>query len=347
MIEKALETSPGLSRRRLCEALSLSHATHYRQRDRIAAGPPPPRGEPSAHPRRLSAQERQQIIDTLNDPRYHDLAVAQVYAQLLDEGVYLCSPRTMYRLLAADGQSRERREQRVHPPRAVPRLRADAPNQVWSWDITKIRCEGMPHLCLYVVIDIFSRFIVAWTLQRKECGQIARQLIDKACQMQQIEPEQLIVHSDRGAPMISLTLGELFTALGIQPSLSRPRVSNDNPYSESQFKTLKYRPDFPPVFASEAQAHETIGALIEWYQTQHRHSGIGYLTPQMVHAGQAEVLIGQRRAVLHRACQAHPERFVRGLPEPPPLPAEVFINRPAPPSAPGNIQAQEGMTMVA
>ena len=366
MIEQALADSPRLSRQRLCAALSLSRATHYRQRGRTAQvepastplAPEPaaatasptavaPAPQQAAHPRRLAAAERQQVLETLNSPRYQDLAVPQVYAQLLDEGVYLCSPRTMYRLLAADGQVQERRAQRVHPPRAVPRLRADAPNQVWSWDITKIRCQGMAHLCLYVVIDIFSRFIVAWTLQRKECGQIARQLIDKACQLQQIEPGQLIVHSDRGAPMISQTLGELFTALGVQPSLSRPRVSNDNPYSESQFKTLKYRPEFPPVFASEAQAHETIGALIEWYQTEHRHSGIGYLTPQEVHAGQAEALTQQRRAVLHQACQAHPERFVRGLPEPPRLPAEVFINRPAPAPAPGGNLDQEGITMVA
>ena len=359
MIEQTLTSAPQLKRRRLCAALAVSHASHYRRRKAPArpvaqsagqeqATPEQPAvaaptAVAKAHPRALGAAEKQQILETLNDTPYQDLAVPQVYARLLDEGRYLGSPRTLYRVLAEHEQVRERRDQRVHPPHAVPRLRADGPNQVWSWDITKIRCQEVGLLFLYVVIDIFSRFIVGWTLQRKESGELARQLIGQACLAQAVEPGQLIVHSDRGGPMISLTLGELFTELGIHPSLSRPRVSNDNPYSESQFKTLKYRPEYPGVFATEAQAHQTIKELLAWYQTEHLHSGIGYLTPHAVHTGQAGPIIAQREQVLQAAFAAHPERFVNGPPKPPTLPKEVFINRPQPAPPPAlNIDAEQG-----
>ena len=330
-----------------CAALGVSRARFYRERSSHrpgctarAAGTEPVGREPDpprrSHPRALDAIERQVILDTLHGPRFSDVSPAEIYATLLDEGTYLASERTMYRILAADGETGERRNQRVHPAYAKPELLATAPNQVWSWDITKLLGPAKwTYFYLYVILDIFSRYVVGWMVAYREQAVLAERLIAETAAKQRITPAQLTLHADRGTSMTSKPVAFLLADLGITKTHSRPHVSDDNPYSESQFKTLKYRPGFPARFASMEEARAFCQEFFPWYNTKHRHSGIGLLTPEAVHYGQAGALYAARRQVLAAAYATHPERFVSGAPEPPSLPIAAWINPPLP-ASPGS-----------
>ena len=283
-----------------------------------------------APPLALSARERQRIVETLTSARFCDVTPYTAYARLLDEdGVYLASVRTFYRLLAAAGLSQERRNQLVHPAHVKPELIATAPNQVWSWDITRLRSTmKWQFFYLYVLLDIFSRYVVGWLVAGAENAGLAAALIEQTCEKYGIEPGQLTLHSDRGSPMRSKTTAELFVDLGVAASFSRPRVSNDNPFSEAQFKTLKYRPEFPERFEGIEHARAHLRRFFTWYNEEHRHSGIGFMTPAAVHFGHARAIDAHRRRVLQQAYAAHPERFKGRCPVPPPLPEVAGINLP-------------------
>jgi putative transposase len=314
-----------------CDAVGAAQASYWR-RHRLS--PAPERPEPVAHrdrhqPRALSAAEEQAILAVLHSDRFVDLAPAEVWAILLDEGVYLGSVSTFYRLLRRVGETRERRRQATHPAKDKPELLATAPNQVWSWDITKLRGPAKGSFYhLYVIIDIFSRYIVGWMVASRESEQLADVLIRQTCAKQAIKRAQLTIHADRGSSMTSKTVTQLLVDLGVTQSHSRPHVSNDNPYSESQFKTLKYRPDFPGQFASIEAARVHCHRFFSWYNDDHRHSGLGMHTPADVHYGTAEATRTKRAAVLDTAYAEHPERFVRKAPEPPKLPEVSWINEP-------------------
>jgi putative transposase len=308
-----------------CAALCVSRASYYR-----TLVPPAPRTPRPRPPRALDDAERGEVLAVLDSDRFADKAPAQVYAELLDGGRYLCSVRSMYRVLAAAAQVRERRDQRRHPTYVKPQLEARAPNQVWSWDITKVPgpVRGV-YYSLYVVLDIFSRYVVAWAVAPTEAAAIGQQLIDGACVQQGVAPGQLTVHADRGSPMTAKSTALLYVDLGITQSHSRPSVSDDNPFSEAAFKTFLYRPDMPERFGSLEDARGFFAALMHWYNEEHYHSGIALLTPGDVHRGTAPAIIAQRQLVLDGAHQAHPERFVRGKPVHPAPPPVVWINPPA------------------
>jgi len=263
--------------------------------------------------------------------RFLDLSPPQVYANLLDQGIYLASISTYYRVLAAQGEVRERRRQAIHPAHIKPELVAQAPNEVWSWDITKLLGpEKWTFFYLYVILDIFSRYVVGWTVARRESANLARHLIDHSVRKQAIRRDQLSIHADRGSSMTSKPVAFLLADLGVTKSHSRPHVSNDNPYSESQFKTLKYRPDFPSRFGGFEDARAFCQRFFPWYNEQHRHSGLGLLTPSDVHHGRAAIVQAARGQVLAAAYAGHPERFVRRPPTPPDLPSPAWINMPPP-----------------
>jgi putative transposase len=284
-----------------------------------------------ASPRALAPAERQAVLDVLHAARFQDRSPTEVYATLLDEGVYLASERTFYRLLAADGETTERRNQLVHPAYHKPELLATRPNEVWSWDITKLLGPTKwTYYCLYVILDIFSRYVVGWMVAHQELAALAERLIADTLAKQGITADQLTIHADRGTSMTSKPVALLLADLGVTKTHSRPHVSNDNPYSESQFKTCKYRPGFPERFTSIEHAREFGHDLIHWYNTEHRHTGIGLMTPEAVHYGYARELHAARAVVLRQAYAAHPERFVHHLPIPPPLPTAAWINPPAP-----------------
>jgi putative transposase len=270
------------------------------------------------------------VIDILHSERFVDKAPAQVWATLLDEQTYLCSPRTMYRILAEHGEVRERRNQLRHPNYTKPELLAEAPNQVWSWDITKLLGPvKWTYFYLYVILDIFSRYVVGWMVAHRESAALARRLIETACRNQRIEPGQLTIHADRGGAMRSKSLALLLADLGVTKTHSRPHVSNDNPFSESQFKTLKYCPQFPERFGSIQDARAFGGPFFDYYNNEHRHSGIGLMTPAAVHYGMAKQLTATRQETLLAAYRSHPERFVHRPPQPPELPRAAWINPPA------------------
>lgn len=269
------------------------------------------------------------MIGELNSERFIDCSPAHVWAALLDEGRYLCSERTMYRILAEHDQVRERRNQLTHPAYARPELLAERPNELWSWDITKLLGpEKWNYFYLYVIMDVFSRYVVGWTVQLRESGILAKQLISHSIEQQGIVCDQLTLHSDRGGSMRSKPVAFLLADLGVTKTHTRPYTSSDNPYSEAQFKTLKYRPGFPDRFGSLEDARAFCRPFFDWYNHAHRHSGIGLMTPATVHYGQAEAVWRERAKVLAAACAAHPERFVRGTPQPPELPTTAWINRP-------------------
>jgi putative transposase len=277
----------------------------------------------------LSAPERAAILQTLNSERFADCTPYTAWARLLDEGVYLGSVRTFYRVLAANGMANERRAQLVHPAPVKPELIATAPNQVWSWDITRLRgALKWQFFYLYVLLDIFSRYVVGWLVAQAENAGLASALIEQTCNKHGIACDSLTLHSDRGSPMRAKTTAELLVDLGVAASFSRPRVSNDNPFSESQFKTLKYRPDFPQCFEDIEHARAHLRPFFDWYNNVHRHSGIGFLTPAAVHFGTARTIQAQRAQVLQAAYHAHPHRFKGKLPVPPELPTVVGINLP-------------------
>jgi putative transposase len=313
-----------------CRALEVPRSSIYRRRQ------PRPllqlvRPRPTS-PRALPPAERQAVIEVLHADRFVDKAPAEIYATLLDEQRYLCSERTMYRVLAAHGEVRERRNQLRHPVYRKPELLATGPNQVWSWDITKLLGpRKWTYYYLYVLLDIFSRYVVGWMVARWESATLASRLIDDTCHKQKIERGKLTLHADRGTSMTSKAVALLLADLGVTKTHSRPHVSNDNPFSEAQFKTLKYRPDFPDRFGCIQDARGFCRPFFTWYNVEHRHSGIGLLTPEVVHFGRAAEVTELRRGVLDTAYAAHPERFVRRPPAPPAAPTAVWIN---PPSAP-------------
>ena len=325
MIATIAAEGPRLGVRALCEALPLPRATFYRHRF-PRYGPWPRRARP---PRALAPGEQQHILAQLHAPRFVDCAPGQVYARLLDEGTYLCSERTMYRVLAEAGEVRDRRDHCRHPRYAAPELLATAANQLWSWDITKLRGPSTwTWFYLYVLLDVFSRYVVGWRLAYRESAHLAQQLIAATVAREGIVPGQLTVHADRGAAMTSKPVAFLLADLGITKTHSRPHVSNDNPYSEAQFKTLKYHPSFPERFGSFEHGRAHCADFFPWYNTEHRHSGLGWHTPHAVHHGLAAAQRHQRAAVLTAAYAARPERFVRQVPVPPVLPTAVWINPP-------------------
>lgn len=325
MIATVAELAPRLGVAPTCTALEVPRASYYRSRA--------PRPEPQSRPtpaRALPAEERQTVLDVLHEPRFVDLAPAEVYATLLDEGRYLCSERTLYRVLAENAEVRERRDQLRHPHYAAPELLATRPNELWSWDITRLLGPAKwTYYYLYVVLDVFSRYVVGWMLAQRESARLAEKLIAESCARQKIQPGQLTVHADRGAPMIAKSMAFMLADLGITKTHSRPHVSNDNPFSESQFKTLKYRPEFPDRFGSPEHAHSCCGNLLHWYNTEHHHVGLGLFTPHDVHYGLAAAKHEQRARVLADAFAQHPERFPNGRPSPRALPSAVWINPPA------------------
>jgi putative transposase len=306
-----------------CAALGVARSTFYR-----SLAPKTP-AAPRSAPRALSADERQQVLDVLHEPRFEDLAPAEVYAALLDEGRYLCSIRTMYRILDANQEVCERRCQLRHPKYAAPELLATAPNQLWSWDITKLRGPTKwTYFYLYVILDVFSRYVVGWMVAPHESAALAKKLIQETCERQDIPKGQLTLHADRGSSMKSKPVALLLADLGVTKTHSRPSVSDDNPYSEAQFKTLKYRPDFPERFGAIEDARAHCADFFRWYNTEHHHSGLGLLTPSDVHLGRANERLSGRAAVLTAAYQARPERFPLGPPAPAPVPTEAWINKP-------------------
>ena len=320
------ELSPDVGTAAACRSLDIARPTYYRRLEPRIEETPVPRPAP---PRTLSVTERQAVLDILHTDRFVDKAPTEVYATLLDEGTYHCSVRTMYRILDETGEVRERRDQARHPHYKAPELLATGPNQVWSWDITKLLGPvKWTYFYLYVILDIFSRYVVGWMIAPHESSALAKRLIAETCEKQNVLPGQLTIHADRGSSMKSKPVALLLADLGITKSHSRPHVSDDNPYSESQFKTLKYRPGFPDRFGSIQDGRAFCQEFFPWYNTEHRHSGIGLLTPEMVHYGKAEAVTNQRRIVLASAFDAHPERFVRGLPVPPSLPEAAWINKP-------------------
>jgi putative transposase len=309
-----------------CDALAVPRASFYRHRQRKTAPPSSPRPTPT---RALAVHERKQVLAELNTDRFRDAAPTAVFAQLLDEGRYLCSIRTMYRLLRHSGQLRERRDQLIHPPYRKPELLATGPNQLWSWDITKLRGPAKwTYYYLYVILDVFSRYVVGWMLAPRESAELAKRLIGETCRRFHIPEGQLTIHADRGSSMTSKPVAFLLADLGVTKTHSRPHVSDDNPFSESQFRTMKYRPEFPDRFGSIQDGRAFCQHFFPWYNDEHHHSGIGLLTPATVHFGLADQAQIQRQAVLSAAYQNHPERFVRRHPTPFAIPKEVWINKP-------------------
>ena len=318
------EAMPALGVVGACEALGVSQASFRRWQSPVH-GPHPRRRSPRA----LTMEERAKVLDCLHEDRFVDKAPREVAATLLYEGVRLCSVSTMYRVLQENREVRERRDQLRHPVYAAPELLAEAPNQVWSWDITKLKGpEKWSYFHLYVILDIFSRYIVGWMVANREGAVLAERLIAVTCKRQGIAPGQLTLHADRGSSMRSQAVSELLVDLGVLKTHSRPYVSDDNPYSESQFKTLKYRPDFPERFGSLQDARSHFSKFDHWYNHEHHHSGIADLTPADVHFGRAAARLEAHQRVLDGAYAAHPERFVRGPPRAPELPKAAWINKP-------------------
>ena len=327
MIEQAVEElTPLIGTRSACRALGAAPATIYRRRRPPEPRPRRPRPVPA---RALSEPERAAVLAELHSERFVDCSPAAVWATLLDEGRYLASQRTMYRLLAAGGEVRERRDQLAHPAYARPELLAERPNEVWSWDITKLLGPAKwTYFYLYAILDVFSRYCVGWAVQHREAGPIAERLIAQALSQQQVGRDQLTVHADRGSSMTSKPVTFLLADLGVTKTHSRPYTSTDNPYSEAHFKTLKYRPGFPARFDSIEHARAYCREFFRWYNHHHRHSGIGLMTPATVHYGRAERTRAERQQVLDLAYAATPERFVRRAPTPPPVPVAAWINKP-------------------
>ena len=330
-MQAAATLSNDIGIKQACESLDIPRSGFYRMKARETAPPVEAMKRPSP-PRTLSPNERQGVLDILHADRFVDKAPQEIYATLLDEGDYHCSIRTMYRILEANTELRERRNQLTHPIYQKPELLAKAPNQVWSWDITKLLGPvKWSYFYLYVILDIFSRYVVGWMVAHRESAALAEKLIKATCAKQKINKGQLTIHADRGSSMRSKPVALLLSDLGITKTHSRPYTSDDNPFSESQFKTLKYRPDFPGRFGCIEDSRSFCQDFFPWYNTKHRHSGIGLLTPEVVHYGLAEQTQKARGQVLNAAYEAHPERFVRKRPVPPLVPDAVWINKPKTP----------------
>jgi putative transposase len=310
-----------------CQALAVPRSSLYRTRH---MSEPSPVCEGTVSPRALSPDEKVEVRQVLNSERFADQAPREVYATLLDEGTYLCSWRSMYRILAENQEVRERRNQLRHPNYNKPELLATGPNQLWSWDITKLLGPTKwTYYYLYVILDVFSRYVVGWMIAERESASLAKELIAATCVRQGVQPGQLTIHADRGSSMTSKPVALLMADLGVTKTHSRPHVSNDNPFSESQFKTLKYRPNYPERFGCQQDARNWAAEFFDWYNYEHHHSALGLLAPADVHFGRAPAVLQQRQEVLKAAYQRTPQRFVKGLPQPLALPTTVWINPPA------------------
>ncbi len=331
--------TPAIPKAEACRWMGVSRWWLYRAMN------PKSRSRPSkkrAGLRRIPSAERERIRAILNSARFYDMPPRQIYATLLDEACYLCHWRTMYRILAERNEVGERRHQRTHPPYRKPELLATAPNQLWSWDITKLRGpQKWVHYALYVIMDVYSRYVVGWAIAPGESGLLARTLIETTCFPQGIEPNQLIIHSDRGSAMTSKTVAQLLAELGVDRSLTRPYNSNDNPYSEAQFKTMKYRPTYPKHFGSLEHAKAWASRFLDWYNHEHYHTGLALMRPAIVHYGEVEAVRDGRQKTLREAYQNHPERFPNGVPFVPMPPKAAWINKPQDPH-PYRRQSQPG-----
>ena len=311
-----------------CEGMGVARSSLYYKRTREKRPKEERKSRPSP-PRALDQKEKQQVLDMLHCERFVDKSPAEIWATLLDEDIYLCSERTMYRILDSEKEVKERRNQRKHPEYKKPELLAEGPNQVWSWDITKLKGPvTWTYYYLYVILDIYSRYVVGWMVAPKETAALAQRLIKATYAKQGVNKGDIILHADRGSPMIAKTTAQLCMSLGITKSHNRPYVSNDNPYSESQFKTLKYFPGFPGRFGSLQDSVSFCRPFFQWYNYDHRHSGIGMVTPDDMHYGMAENVVEERKRVLKAAFETHPERFVKGVPLPPVLPKATWIHPP-------------------
>lgn len=327
-MKAASELSLDVGRKPACEALHISRGTFYRYLHRMNR--PVTDVTPCVPPLSLSHMERENVIETLHAESFQDRTPYEVYATLLDEGQYYCSIRTMYRILKSEhGDVKERRRGHQQTQYKKPELLATAPNEVWSWDITKLKGPAKwTYFYLYVIMDIFSRYVVGWMVAHREQKSLAKRLIEETCVKQNIGPGQLTIHADRGSSMKSKVVAQLMADLGITKTHSRPHVSNDNPYSESQFKTLKYCPAFPDRFGCIQDSRSFCRNFFAWYNKQHRHSGIGLMTPESVHYGFAQRIIENRSVVLQTAFEKNPQRFKGKIPQPPELPKAVWINKP-------------------
>ena len=307
-----------------CKALNLPRASYYREiKDKPEDCEPVKRTSARA----LSEPEREHVLKVLTSPRFVDVSPYQVYAELLDEDVYLCSVSTMYRLLRENKMVCERRDQLRPPHYEVPRLVAEHPNQVWTWDITKLAGpQKWTNYYLYVVLDMYSRYVVGWMIADRETSGLSKQLIQETCAKQKVEASQLVLHADRGAQMTSKTVSQLLVDLGVEQSHSRPRVSHDNAFSESHFKTVKSRPDYPKYFSSLEEARQWCRRMMEWYNEEHHHESLGWMKPTQVHHGEVEELAAQRQVTLEKALSLHLERFVRGKVKAPRPPERVLLN---------------------
>jgi putative transposase len=326
---QALMPTAGLTA--ACQALNLPRSSFYRAQQPLAPIVTVQDSVRATSARALTATEKETVRAVLNSERFQDQAPREVYATLLDEARYLCSWRTMYRVLAENQPVRERRNQLQHPSYAKPELLATQPNQLWSWDITKLRGPATwTSYSLYVILDVYSRCVVGWLIAEHESEHLAQELIRETCAKQGIQPGQLTIHADNGSAMVSKSVAQLLIDLDVVKSHSRPHVSDDNPYSEAQFKTLKYRPDYPERFGCLVDARAWAHAFFTWYNQAHHHTNLGLLTPAVVHSGQAECVREKHQHVLQMAYAAHPERFVKGTPKPAALPEAVWINPPKP-----------------
>jgi putative transposase len=322
-----------------CDALGVNRASFYRAQ---VSCPKETKLERPRPPLALSVEEEQRVLDTLHSERFMDCSPYQIYAALLDEGQYLCSIRTFYRILERHQEVRERRNQRCHPNYTKPELLATAPNQVWSWDITKLKGPAKwTYFYLYVIIDIFSRCVVGWMVAHRESTELAKRLISETCARQAIQEAQLTLHADRGSSMTSKGVQQLLVDLAVTKTHSRPHVSNDNPYSEAQFKTLKYRPDFPSQFGSIEDARAFCGHFFDWYNHNHYHSGIALLTPASVHNKLADEIVCKRNQVLQAAFKWNPRRFKNCQPTAQPVPEAAWINPSPKPWFQEDLQNQE------
>lgn len=314
--------------RAACAAMGVPRASYYRARGEARSALHTVR-RPRRSPLALSELERQDVVDVLHSPEYVDVAPRTAYAMLLDAGIFLASVSTFYRILRACSGTRGRRDELAHPAYARPELLATRPCEVWSWDITKLKGPvKSAHFHLYVILDIFSRYVVGWMIADRESDQLAEALIGHTCDQEGIVPGQLTLHADRGAAMRSKLVADLLVDLDVVKSHSRPYTFDDNPYSEAQFKTMKYRPGFPERFHSLAEARAFCQTFFSWYNYEHRHSGIGYMTPAAVHNDVAKIIYEQRDQVLQTAFTRHPNRFKNRHPRPPALPVEAGINMP-------------------
>lgn len=328
MIQEVEELAQRVGVRTACQVLGVPRSQVYRAREAARAGEVAPTKRPSPE-RKLSPEEREKVRETLNSFRFQDCAPREVYATLLDEGQYLCHWRTMYRILDEHQEVRERRNLLVHPAYTKPELLATRPNELWSWDITKLLGPTKwTYFYLYVILDVFSRYVVGWMVALQQTARLAEELIANTCQRQGIRSNQLTLHADRGPAMIAKSVAMLLADLGVTKTHSRPYVSDDNPYSETHFKTMKYRPDFPGRFGSVPDARGWCWSFFEWYNYHHHHSGIQLLTPADVHYGRAGQVLQQRQQVMLDAYLKYPERFVKGQPLLQPLSSAVWINAP-------------------